>query len=99
MAGLKGGLLADHARADDFLDLPKSIGDHPMAAKELNLFVALIDDPHPVRKKIVRLHGIGLLAHVGGLDFNLYVMGGGFKHSVAKMRELKACVKWRAWLA
>lgn len=99
MAGFKGGLLADDARADDFFDLAKSVGDHPVAAQELNLFAALIDDLHSVRKKIVRLHGIGLLAHVGGLHFDLYVMGGGFKHSGAKMRELKACVKWGAWLA
>src|SRR5690606_29877283 len=49
VARLEHRLLTDHARTPDLLHPPLTVGDHPVAAEQLNRLVA----------EVLQLHGIG----------------------------------------
>jgi hypothetical protein len=54
LARLENRLLPDNTRSLDLSQLATSIRDHPVAAKQMDRFMTVIFDDHPVGPKILR---------------------------------------------
>ena len=77
--GAQHRLLADDARAFDFLDVAGRVGDDPVAAEELHRLVAFVGDAHGVVEEPLALKRLRVLRRVLRLDLDAHVVGDGFR--------------------
>ncbi len=79
-AGREHGLFADYAQALHFVDVLQRVGDGPVAADQLDGFLALIRDTNGVFEYPLIQLGARVLGRVAREDFHADAVGDCFRH-------------------
>ena len=86
--GREHRLLADDARAFDFLGVAGRVGDDPVAAEELHRLLAFVGDAHGVVEEPLVLKRLRVFRRVLRLDFDPDVVGDGLGASTRAAADL-----------
>ena len=78
LAGPQHRLLADDARALDFLDVAGRVRDDPVTAEQLDRLLAFVGDADGVMEEPLVLERLRVLGRVLRLDLHPHVVGDGF---------------------